>query len=87
MLVRKYIHSTGSSVQEICRNLICLAMGSVANLCIIPMQDYLGLDGKARMNKPSTIGINWRWRLTKGQFDKKLQKEIRELTEIYGRLE
>ena len=85
-LVKEYIHSANCSRQEICRNLICLAMGSVADLCIIPMQDYLGLDSKARMNKPSTIGTNWRWRLTKGQFNKKLQKEMKDLAKTYGRM-
>ena len=35
---------------------ITLAMRSIADLCIIPMQDYLGLDNRSRMNKPSTVG-------------------------------
>ena len=61
-------------------------MRSVADLCIIPMQDYLGLDNSARMNQPSTLGKNWKWRLKRGQFSKKLQKEMRELAARYGRL-
>ena len=39
------------------------AMASVAATCIIPLQDYLGLDNSARTNKPSTVGQNWRWRV------------------------
>ena len=31
---------------------ICLAMGSVADLCVIPIQDYLGLGSEARINYP-----------------------------------
>lgn len=65
--------------------LICLALGSVADLCIIPMQDYLGLDDRARTNKPSTLGINWKWRLREGQFSKELQEEMKELAITYGR--
>jgi 4-alpha-glucanotransferase len=36
---------------------------SVSRLCVIPMQDILGLDNSARMNTPSTIGGNWGWRM------------------------
>ena len=36
---------------------------SVSDICIIPMQDILGLDNSARMNIPSTIGGNWVWRM------------------------
>lgn len=49
------------------------------------MQDWLGLDNAARINKPSTVGQNWRWRLKKTQLTKKLQKEICLLTTRYGR--
>ena len=33
------------------------------HMLTIPMQDWLGLDNAARINKPSTVGQNWRWRL------------------------
>ena len=49
------------------------------------MQDYLGLDNSARMNQPSTLGKNWKWRLKEGQFSKELQKEMLELATRYGR--
>ena len=38
---------------------------SPAALAIIPMQDILGVDGKGRMNVPSTVGGNWTWRMKK----------------------
>lgn len=84
-MVRKYLHDFQSSGEELCRKLICLAMGSVAELCIIPIQDYLGLDDSARMNQPSTLGKNWRWRLKKGQLSDELCREMEELAQIYGR--
>lgn len=65
---------------------ISLAMRSRCDLCIIPMQDYLGLDNTARMNKPSTVGDNWRWRLTETEMTDALQEEIRHMTKIYGRM-
>ena len=47
--------------------------------------NMLGLDNAARINKPSTVGQNWRWRLKKTQLTKKLQKEICQMTTRYGR--
>ena len=64
-------------LEEIHWDFIRLAMMSVAKICIIPMQDYLGLDNRARMNQPSTVGGNWRWRLQKGQTDPKLLEKKR----------
>jgi 4-alpha-glucanotransferase len=49
------------------------------------MQDYLGLDNTARINQPSTLGKNWKWRLQDGQLDEKLLGQILEVTAIYGR--
>ncbi len=66
---------------------IRLAMLSVSDLCVIPIQDYLGLDNRARINHPSTLGTNWRWRLAKGQLSASLLKEIRKMTRISGRLQ
>ena len=65
---------------------ICLAMGSVADLCVIPMQDYLGLGSEARINIPSTLGGNWVWRMKKGQFDEETAAEIYRVTKLYGRI-
>lgn len=62
-----------------------LAMSSVSDLCVIPMQDYLGFGNEARINHPSTVGGNWEWRMKKGAFTKKLAKEIADITELYAR--
>ena len=61
------------------------ALASVADTCIIPLQDYLGLDNSARINKPSTNGGNWQWRAKEDVFTKELAARIRRLTELYGR--
>lgn len=65
---------------------ICLAMRSVADTCIIPVQDYLGLGDEARINIPSTLGNNWTWRIQPNSFSEKLTKKIYTLTKLYGRL-
>ena len=65
---------------------IALAMRSAARMCIIPLQDYLGLDNSCRINTPSTIGINWRWRVKKEQLTEELQQGILATTMRYGRM-
>ena len=65
---------------------IALAMRSAARTCIIPMQDYLGRDNRCRMNTPSTVGKNWRWRLQEHDLTATLQQEILQTTKRYGRM-
>lgn len=65
---------------------IRLALSSVADLAIIPLQDYLGLGNEARINKPSTIGLNWRWRLLENEITDELVDKVRKVTKIYGRM-
>jgi len=62
------------------------ALSSVAHTAIIPMQDYLGLDDRARMNTPSTLGRNWQWRMLPGAASPALAEEVRRLTVLYGRI-
>lgn len=74
------------SAKDIHLELIRAAMGSVANMAIIPMQDILGLDEKARTNIPASSKGNWEWRLLPEQLTPILTKKISELTRIYGRV-
>lgn len=80
-----YINNKYSKENEIHWDFICLAMRSVANTCIIPVQDYLGLGSEARINTPSTLGNNWTWRMKKGSLSKDIIEKIRMLTKLYGR--
>ncbi len=66
-------------------SLIRLAQMSVAKLCVIPVQDYLGLNSEARINMPSTVGNNWKWRLQKGELSEELLEKIKYMTRLYGR--
>ena len=52
---------------------------------MIPMQDILGLGKESRMNVPSTVGGNWRWRMLTGKTTDKLAAKLRELAETYFR--
>jgi 4-alpha-glucanotransferase len=60
-------------------------MGSVADVCIIPMQDILGLPSSARMNRPQTSQGNWQWRLLSGQFDDGIARKLANMTRLFGR--
>lgn len=63
------------------------AMGSVSKLCIIQMQDYLGLGAEGRMNHPGTLTTaNWTWRAKEGFASAGLAEKIRTITERYGRI-
>ena len=62
------------------------AMSSVADRCVIPVQDYLCLGNEARINEPSTLGDNWKWRMKKGQLNEKIIEKIYKMTKLYGRL-
>ena len=73
------------SGEQVPKELIRLAMMSVANTAIIPMQDLLGLGEDARMNFPSTTHGNWEWRLLPDQFKSAPTEWLLELTDTYGR--
>ncbi len=60
---------------------------SIADVAIAPTQDFLNLGNEARMNLPSTIGSNWKWRVEKGELTEKLAEKIYKFSKMYGRCE
>lgn len=62
------------------------AWSSTADVAIAQMQDFLDLGNEARINLPSTLGENWRWRVKSGLFTNDLAEKIYRVTKIYGRL-
>ncbi len=58
---------------------------SASNLVIVPMQDLLGLGSETRMNTPSTVGGNWKWRMTEKQLTPKLAGWLSSLSFVYCR--
>ena len=86
-LAREYLCDFYTPDEEMDQPFVALALQSIARMCIIPMQDYLGLGTEARMNTPSTIGCNWRWRMTDDQFTQGLCRDILAQTRRYGRTE
>lgn len=74
------------SLEDLVPKSIKMAYQSGANIVIFQMQDILGKDNTARMNLPSTIGINWKWRLQEGEFTIELQEQLKRWSQIYGRI-
>lgn len=85
LLAQDYLMLQGRSREEMVWAFIRLTLASVAATAVIPMQDYLGLGKEARMNQPSTLGNNWRWRMRKDEFSSELAAKLTRLAEIYGR--
>lgn len=77
---------TGGNEASLVRDCIRLAFASQADTAIIPMQDILDLDGRARMNTPGRAEGNWRWRVTHAQLaDQGTIAWLQELTHRHGR--
>ena len=84
-LARDYLCDSCTPASRLHMSFISLIMRSQARMCIIPLQDYMGLDNDCRINTPSTVGTNWRWRLLPGQMSDPLVKTISSVTLRYGR--
>lgn len=80
-----YMNNWATKREEIHWDFIRLALQSVARLAVIPVQDYLGLGKEARINVPSTLGGNWRWRLLPGEITSELTEKCRHMARLYHR--
>ncbi|MEO1635962.1 MAG: 4-alpha-glucanotransferase, partial [Cyanobacteria bacterium J06631_9] len=65
--------------------MIRLALSSVANQAIVPLQDLLGLGSGSRMNTPGVANGNWEWRYVDAMLTPTIADQLRNLTELYGR--
>jgi 4-alpha-glucanotransferase len=72
--------------ENVSKELIMLAERSIADTCIIPMQDWLDLGTEARINRPGTVGDNWHWRMKPGAFTDELSGRIKWITGMCSRI-
>ena len=84
--VKPVLPPAATPEEDIHWDFIRLAMASVSDTCIIPLQDYLGLGAEARINVPSTLGTNWKWRMGKEDFTDEIIEKIKDMTKLYSRL-
>ncbi len=81
-LCRRYLGIDGSNIHW---DLIKLAMMSVADVAIFPVQDIMGLGNEARMNRPGIGEGNWRWRMLSEQLDNLEVWYINSMNYLYDR--
>lgn len=79
----EYLNVTAKD--EIPDAMIRLAYSSIADVVILQMQDILRLGNEARMNLPSTVGSNWRWRVWHDCLSEERRSWIRTMSAIYRR--
>ncbi len=85
--IRRHVRSyLGPAEDGIEWAMIRAALGSVATLSVVPLQDVLGLGGDCRMNVPSQSGGNWSWRYHPGMLTAKVAEKLALLTEVSDRL-
>jgi 4-alpha-glucanotransferase len=65
---------------------IRLALASVAEMAIIPIQDVFAFGSEARMNTPGRPSGNWSWRYTPDMLTLELVGRLRDITALYGRV-
>lgn len=66
--------------------MMCGALQSPGDTVILTMQDLLGLGSEGRMNVPSTLGGNWKWRAAPDSITGELADRLRHVTGLYRRL-
>jgi 4-alpha-glucanotransferase len=80
------VREAGVGTREPWWGLMELALSSKARLCMLQVQDVLGLGSEARMNAPGVAGGQWRWQLRPGQLTAAHARRLRRLTRAAGRL-
>jgi 4-alpha-glucanotransferase len=76
----------GSDGSDISWDFIRLALASVAEMAIIPLQDVFSLGNEARMNIPGNASGNWGWRYTNSMLNQQVIERLGTLTRLYGRV-
>ena len=81
----RYLGAPCDSDEALRERLLTCLLHSRADRCIVPIQDYLGVGGEGRINRPATTGRNWRWRLRGNELCEGLAQRIAALAEASGR--
>jgi len=82
-ILRQYLGAHGDGMNW---ELIRLALMSVANMAIFPLQDVLGVGSEGRMNTPGRASGNWGWRYTQEMLTNAPSERLKTMTETYGRV-
>ncbi len=80
--VRRILNVSGDSINW---DLIRYAISSSAKYAIIPVQDLMGLDNRARMNIPGVADGNWQFRFRADMLNENIAKELKYLCDLFNR--
>ena len=81
--IDQYLHR--HTDEKISKAMIRNIYSSVSNTAIVTMQDLLDKDNSSRMNTPSTVGQNWRWRMKKEDLTIEVIEYLTHITKLYKR--
>ncbi len=84
--LRTYLWDFYTPKERLWESLIALLYRSPSRLCVLPMQDLLGLDDRSRMNRPATTDGNWCWRMRGEDLSGEVAERLRQWTTLGGRL-
>ena len=82
--LQTYLHPLTCD-EDVVWAMIKAAEASVAEVCIVPMQDVLHLGSEARMNTPALPDGNWSWRYAPEQLHPDLSAQLAALMEMTDR--
>lgn len=74
------------TASDLVKSMLRETWSSIAYLAVAQMQDFLDIGKNDRMNTPSTLGGNWQFRTVISDFNPRVAKRIRQLNELYNRL-
>ncbi len=80
--IRRYLNTDANTIHW---DFIRAALGSVADMAIVPLQDLLGLGSEGCLNRPGQAENNWTWRYRAEDLTPDLATWLREMTTLYGR--
>ncbi len=83
---KKYVYDLSGQENMLYKSFVATCLRSCADLCILPIQDILGLDNSSRINTPGTTGNNWTWRIDKNYLTKEKSREIKDMISSYYRI-
>ncbi len=83
---KAYLNNYDRPWEDIPWDFIRAALGSVADLAVIPMADLLCCGSEGRINHPSTLGENWKWRMLPGEFREDIIGRLRWLCDTFQRV-
>lgn len=72
-------------IEPVTQAMLRILFGTVSNTAIATMQDILDLGEDSRMNRPSTVGGNWEWRMNPADLTQERKDYLTRLTTLYNR--